>query len=509
MKFRGLYKFSDLENKNNFVFFAQLLEEMLFDYTLDTYKPSILNIHSLIEEALEVINEVENGNIKSPNISHVLDELISNLEKDIIAQNLITLPKNEINSLLKNQENRKNHGMIKNTLSIIYNSIDHKKYKESLESKIIEEINKKDNNFKNIRTLARSYITFLISNGYNSRYIRKLTLDFFWEGNDKFQNNKDINTLFQKFNFKREKYEVFFSADKILSMCILEENDDSSLISEYNRNELPDIIQDNKFLKISDNENFYSIKREGIDPFSIRESIENTISLLSNLINIFHHKKNIKWQKKFIAINSEGNIITLNEPIRSMHKCIDLMEKKAKLKLKEFLTSFQLQGDSFNKFINSVRLHSIAIHTESHENQLLNLWVALESLIPEDTKNSNESNIEHIIDSIIPFLNMYYFKSLVEKLVKDLIRWDIKTIRKSLRNVKGDNFTTKVVNLLSNNDYSGELNNLINKTRDFYLLSDRLNYFKELFSSKEKMNLVICNHSERIKWQIRRIYRAR
>ncbi|HDR1892148.1 TPA: hypothetical protein QB628_000993, partial [Pasteurella multocida] len=110
MKFRGLYKFSDLENKNNFVFFAQLLEEMLFDYTLDTYKPSILNIHSLIEEALEVINEVENGNIKSPNISHVLDELISNLEKDIIAQNLITLPKNEINSLLKNQENRKNHG---------------------------------------------------------------------------------------------------------------------------------------------------------------------------------------------------------------------------------------------------------------------------------------------------------------------------------------------------------------------------------------------------------------
>lgn len=51
------------------------MEEMLFHYTIDTYKPSVMGISLLVHEALTTIEEVEKGNIKEPNIKHVLEEL--------------------------------------------------------------------------------------------------------------------------------------------------------------------------------------------------------------------------------------------------------------------------------------------------------------------------------------------------------------------------------------------------------------------------------------------------
>ena len=510
MKFRSLYKFTELENNKNFIFFYQILEEMLFDYTLDTYKPSILNLHSLIEEAFEVINEIEKGNIKQPNISHVLDELVTNLEKDEIADEMITISRKEINTILKDPKRRENYAVIKNTLTIIYNLVNQIDYKKKLELKIVELIKNKKETFKEIRRITRSYITFLIYNGYNSNYIRKEVLNFFGNNNEKFNDIENILKLFEIFNLKSHNYEVFFIADNTLSMCISSHNKDESLLYKYDRNDLPEKIkQDRNFVKIASNENFYSINRKALDPFSARNKTENSIIELSNLINIFHHKKNILWQKKFIVMDENNSMTIVNESTKSMHKCIDLKKPKAELKLQEFLKSFKLTTDSFNKFINSVRLHSIAIHSSSHENQLLNLWISLESLVPADTKNTDNANIKHIVDSIIPFLNMYYLKSLINKLINDLVRWDLYKVKRLLKDIPGDDLHFKIINLLSNNNLSEKLKDLIIETKDFYLLNDRLKYFNELFLSKEKIANTIINHTERLQWQIRRIYRAR
>lgn len=334
-------------------------------------------------------------------------------------------------------------------------------------------------------------------------------LDFFWDGNNTFSSTDDIKLFFNIFSFSYIEYEVFFIADKILSTYDLPSQNEK-LINTHTESEISKIIKDKNFLKIKSDKNFYSIKRKELDPSSAREKTEVALRLFSNLINIFHHKRNIQWENKFIIFaKDENNEIIVNKPIESMKKCIDLPEKKAKIQLQKFITSFYLEDDSFNKFINSVRLHSMAVHSSSVENQLLNLWVALESLIPEDNKNSNDSNIEHIINSVLPFLNIFYFRSLIEKLTKDLIRWDVRVTRKILKNVEGSDFIVKMANLVSDEKYSDKFNNLISKTKDFYLLNDRLNYFKNLFLSKKNIQNAINSHTKRLEWQIRRIYRAR
>jgi hypothetical protein len=75
VKFRSLHKWHLTEPLNGLVFFAQRLDELLFDYTLDSYKPSALNASSLSIEALAVISGIEKGEIEAANLDPVLDEL--------------------------------------------------------------------------------------------------------------------------------------------------------------------------------------------------------------------------------------------------------------------------------------------------------------------------------------------------------------------------------------------------------------------------------------------------
>lgn len=281
-----------------------------------------------------------------------------------------------------------------------------------------------------------------------------------------------------------------------------------------NYEELPENIKSykyNTFLNISNNEVFCIFTEvENIDPYSAWHRMENFLQLSANLINIFHHKKKPVWQNKVIVIDMEDNMAySVNQSIPPMLRCVDLKTPKAEVKINNFIKGFSLDDHSFSKFINSTSLHAMALHSDSIKNQLLNLWVAIESLVPSETKDQKDANIQHITKSIIPFLNIVYLSSLIDNLLRDLIRWDFKITRKILRNIKGNNFRIKLVNLLSNDDYKSEFDMLLSKTKDFYLLEDRLKHFHSIFSSKRKIMETLNAHSKRLEWQIRRIYRTR
>lgn len=72
-------------------FFAQRLDEILFDYSLDTYKPAALNAPFLCKEALMTISEIEKGNIDKSNFTPILEELEWSIKNDNIAKEIIEL----------------------------------------------------------------------------------------------------------------------------------------------------------------------------------------------------------------------------------------------------------------------------------------------------------------------------------------------------------------------------------------------------------------------------------
>ncbi len=129
-----------------------------------------------------------------------------------------------------------------------------------------------------------------------------------------------------------------------------------------------------------------------------------------------------------------------------MHKCVDMKAQKSSRILNEFISNFRLEEDSFDKFTNAAQLHSLALNSGSEQNQLINLWIALESIIPT---NGNVSNIENIINSTLPFLNMMYYKRLVNKLIADILNWNRRAGINAVKSISGANLYIKYIKLFA------------------------------------------------------------
>ena len=67
-----------------------------------------------------------------------------------------------------------------------------------------------------------------------------------------------------------------------------------------------------------------------------------------------------------------------------------------------FFLIYNLLESRHIDFSRSIDLHSAALTASAIENQMLDLWAALETLIPKSSE-SNKDRIVQICDQIIPF----------------------------------------------------------------------------------------------------------
>lgn len=511
MRFRKIDKWDDVPGSENLLFFAQLVEEMLFDYSLDTYKPSVMHTGLLCSEALNTIREVKNGNIRVPNVWHVAAELYSSYQKDPVAQDLVSLSSSALASTLKNKTNSIND--LQTVLELISIDLSPSKYKEKNETLLSAAI-KQDASLpetrSTIRRLARNYITTLIAIGFHQKHIYQICLDFFFYGNNRISGLRAIDDFLALFHVNATKYTVIFRVSQVFDglskvFQALGLKITRSKPALFTKSPYPE------FTKLGHGE-FFVIANdiEARDVYSARESAEHRLKLISTLLSMYHHKAPASWHQECVVYFENKKIAKkLKTPINSMHKCSDLTQPIASKKLKQLLGNFSLEEKSFSKFIRSAQLHSMAISSDSKENQILNLWISLESLIPSESKKEDTCNIEHIVSSIVPFLNISYIQSLLENLVKDLLRWRSREIRPILKAVDGGGFVSRLAKILALEEHKSKRGQLADITSEFHLLHDRLVHFETILCSPRSVKEILDAHKLRLEWQIRRVYRVR
>lgn len=506
MKFSNLKNWDSPSNSRGLLFFAQVLEEMLFDFSLDTYKPSVMTTSRLCYEALVTLDEVAAGNIKRPNILHVISELCSNLEKDIVAQDLLLLSNGSIFSILKNPKS--NDHEIRTVVEILASQLSSVNYKAACERLLIEEVMGSED-FSRLRLLARAYVTSLMTVGYSASYLFKTCTEFFYHGKNRIAGRDAIRDFVAIFVVQQSDYRVIYRVNKQFESyskacsdvgIVIKESlpDDSLLLSKFHHG----LRKDEVYLVVE--------KVSAHDPNSAKEQADDIIKLILTLATLFHHKTIPKWMDECVVENlREKSARKIKRGRNPMHKCRDATESSAARKLEVLVNGFTLEDSSFVKFIRSAELHSLALSSESNENQMLNLWISLESLIPAESKHDDYSNIEHIINSLIPFLNIGYIEKLLYRLASDVMNWDASIAKAALREVPGRRLPEKIARILSLKKYENNLDVIESNARDFHLLRDRVNHFKNVLSSPATVALALDAHRQRLEWQIRRIYRTR
>lgn len=506
MRYRSLRKWDSPSQSENLVFFAQLFEESFFDFSLDTYKPSAMNSSLLCLEALDVIDFVKSGDIAEPNIEHVVNELCDSLSKDLVAQSLIDVDLKDINGVLRNT--KKSHEEKRTTIEIlaIYLSLD--KYKKRNEELLIASIiSGADKSL--IRSLARSYGTTLINFGFSDNHIYDTILDFFYSSTTKIKDNSEIKNFINEFPSSYDEYLFIYKG-----VFLFKELEDACNKFKINISDVfPKIDgitiapQQRRFLEESDGVYITLDNMKARDFNEAKKKADGILKMFGTLFSLYHHKEELLFKDECLVINKAKNIVKKKASnVNTMHKCIDMKTKKSSIKLNELITGFNLDEESFAKFTNAARLHSLALGSGSEQNQIVNLWIALESIIPT---TSSSSNINNIIDSTIPFLNFTYYLRLVRRLGGDLLNWKPSLFKSAISGISGNDISIRLVKMFSLPMYAANLTMLKNGVGDFHLLKDRLDFFESIFSEPLKITNGLESHGIRVGRQIRRIYRAR
>lgn len=489
------------------VFFAQLLEELLFDYSLDTYKPSAMNSSTLCLEARRLIRDIENELIDKTNLDHILKELILNLRKDEIAKSLLTI---NIDSFVKKFENKDTPIQeVAILLNIIHSHINLKVYKERTEQLLLDAVaNPKEKD--RIRSLARNYITTLINFGYSTRYLYPSARIFFYWNRRKISGPESLRDFYDLVAGKSQKYTAIFR----VSLLFNEIKDsckafDIEVASELDEG-LVSSVQKKAFV-LADQETYLVVSNiESMDVFSARDEAERRIDQISTLSSFFHHKESAEWQPNALIINldTKKERMVMSSP-NPMLMCADSKKQNAAIKLNSFINSFSLKElDSFTRFNRALELHSLALRSDSPDNQLLNLWVALETIVPSKLGRT-KAKINNIIDSVLPFLSITYLEALTTKLTHDFCLWSRPKFHKAIGKIDGDSDRERLIKLLVLPEHIKLKNQLFEDLEQFYLLRNRAHYLATILSDPAKLISLFETHAQRVEWQIRRIYRTR
>lgn len=502
-------------------FFASIIDEMTFNYTIDSFKAPALNTISMIDEALLTLHNVDAGETKEGALGSVYEELIDMFEHDKVFRevlehlnldylidnlNLKSIPQSEIISILE---------------ILSSNSSLSSDYLNAIIRKLCIHIKNNTNKKEEVEVLCRLFITQLRNLGYSDNYIYHTNKDFFDNPSNVITSVNVIYLYFQNFTTVDRTYEVYFNcqdllAQKIQATCY-KIVDKAHIVGDVNK-----VGKFCKYLKGKnyalcmsvDSKDFYSAKTIAI------ERLKSHLSLL----NLYHHKYPLFVSNySLVTCIDSGHSLFIKSITPPIQKCNDLRVNQALNVFNKKIANINTASGYYGRLLNALRLHDSALNEEILDNQYMNLFTALEVLIPKD-ENSDKSRILQIYDTLIPYLCVNYYRKLVDSVLLNLTQWDKAFTIALLDRVKeGTNYTEKLVALVTLNKYDGddatdpakstvkELNELYNRlySDKYFLMLYRLNRLYRIFKSKKEILEFIERHEQRLKWHIDRIYRVR
>lgn len=506
MRFRNLVKWSNPNSLIGLLFFAQRMEELLFDYSLDSYKPPALNSLFLCKEALSLIEDIEAKLIEPANLESVLEELRWALSNDKVVKALIDA---DPDRYIPKDPNAKLSD-IKISLEVLERTINEFRYLSKLKELLLIAVN--ENKKKEIDSLARNLSTTLVNIGISKQFLYEKTVDHFFTGKGKISGIDHLDIYLDVVIAPTiHSFKLYYVVSSLITE--VEDSIESFSIKIIPRLPVnfPKLAKDNKLVK--DKSEVY-VEVSNIRAFDIhtaKDEAEKRLGELTDFFVLFHHKAQIKWREAAMVDQCCLDLpVVAQQPKSSMEKCFDLKPQKASQELNWLLKNFGMyDSPSFSKFKRIVDLHGICVASNLPENQLLNIWISLETLIPS---HSGKSKIQGIINASLPLLSIAYIERLTSKFLTDLIQWDHKRARallKKVPNAKGFNLSQKAFCLLAIVGNQNLRDELYRSLGDFHLLRFRAFSLHELLSSPQKIIDLIDKHNKKVSWQIRRLYRTR
>lgn len=502
----------DIENYYGLLLFAQAWEEMLFDFTLDSYKPRRFNTLGLCSELIDAYELYERKIIGVNSITPIVEELKYSLNKDTEVKTILGDSLERIISEFKQWDPKKPKKLIVYTASLVMQTTE-----ELVQERLGEQIKarvKQPTQKAVLIEYASKLLTELLRKGYSPTYIYRKVQDFFFSSNS-ITTVDAINEFLEQFTGDDKQYEVIFYLSKKMRALLKSTKDEYLRQQETLQSRLETDSPERDFIsKLKPTQTFIVAPEiEARDPYSARREAEYRLVFASTLTIFLTH--DIRVNPSHDALVYEGNpyenayIIkpTLSATMKSADVLPARFEEAFNNTIRPIVAE-DVDANTTQRLISSLRAHAAGIHARASENQFVNLWTAYEAIMEVAP---NQGTIREILRKSLPVLCNKYFLKLVSELRDDTKRCIPSTFNEVLSNrAATENEMGFFVRLLSTEKNSDLRKQLYSACSANPLLRYRISYFHDnvLHSAADALK-ILKEHEQRISWQLQRLYRAR
>lgn len=502
MQFMKLENWSCSDETIGLQFFVQRFDELTFEYTLDSHRASTMNAPSLVRESLRVIETYEKTGFGENAIQYVLDETQGRLTSNSVVSTLIGpdisfyLPL-RASSL---ESTKKNLRLIRGELgSDVYMGECCKQLEVAI----------RDCKKSRIDFLANELATLLIGIGYSGASLNAELRRFFY-GEVAVKDLGCLQDFFQVLFPEMHKFDVYLRVDEKYARM---HKEILGALRASTVRKVPKKIEDEVEYPFPSGSGVAFFK--DIPAFDAQSAIDvcrKNLERVKDLCGLFFHKEKFEIFDEAIARKKccEKNIYSSNKSTNRMQFVRDNRAGVATKKLLTMMDGVRLpQGPDQERFFRVIEFHGMAARADNPENQLVNLWTALETLCPS---KDGTSAAKSVVRAAKPALGLVYIRRLFLNLMQDIRRWDQKALQTALTKSNLPNsmdIVEKVFMLVTSRDLEDVCLQMLASMGEFELLKYRIFQLNKKFGSQAKIMMTVNDHLSRVEWHLHRIYRSR
>jgi hypothetical protein len=187
------------------LFFAQLMHQLLYDYSWDSYRAHALVTPSRLKEAIIVAQDIQENRIPKIALTPVLEELSWSLNSDPMAKALLGERVDILLRIISNQQSEIRS--IIQTLQYAYENI-YRDYQQACESRILELCIEERRRIE-LKKVTLAYCSHLINRGFSRKFIFDHVRDTFYSEGYRRMGRVTLGKFFSEFSDRSIRYTVY------------------------------------------------------------------------------------------------------------------------------------------------------------------------------------------------------------------------------------------------------------------------------------------------------------
>jgi hypothetical protein len=501
----------DSEPLEAFLFFVQALDEQLYDFTDDSYKAPALNTFTRTLELQSLANLNHLTGRGQDALVPFVEELEWSVRRDpVLSPQLRAICQIQVKSVRETlgQPNRVARSLAGMRIAL-------GDYFQSIQDAVARCILDTPKHKEDIAQLAANFVVQAEVAGFPRRHtyhtlqnqvLRRLpqlkAID----------HAALLTKFFDNFKINQAEYYCIFIADagvklfaKLLQtyeMEVLTEPPAITILTPQQSEFLGTKNETQVYLKLN--------KMRAESPVAIHEMGTRLFAEFMSAVRYVEHRLDYSLSGLSLVVRqTDSKCFMVRDSPDPMH-CWSASHSAGELEmleLVEVLHGPHLLEESAYRLRRAVRYHGAALRSGSPENQLVDLWAALEGLLSQPPHGGKR--IDFFAESLIPPLTLTYPEKILRSLYAKATRVSkVSTLLESA-GLSGTSSFSKFVHLLLCAEYEEQRKTLFSALSESPLLKNRAFRVAMSLNNRAATLETLKNHREKVRWHVDRIYATR